>query len=109
MITNDLVRSFKFLLMECMILHWPKSTAPQTVMGLLVHQLFITFAKTLMPLSHGSRRMWVGSVEVGAGAGERGHEKSEDVEASGMDEGGFQAGMDDEGSQAGVVEEISDG
>lgn len=53
--------------------------------------------------------MWVGSAEAGAGAGERGREKSEDVEASGVDEGGFQAGVDDEGSQAGVVEEISDG
>ena len=43
------------------------------------------------------------------GAGERGHEKSEDVKAFSMNEGRFQGGMDDEGSQAGVVEEISDG
>ena len=44
--------------------------------------------------------------------------RSEDVEASGMDEGGFQAGVEDEGfqagvddkgSQAGVEEMISDG
>ena len=62
-----------------------------------------------MPSSCGSRRMWVGSAEVGAGAGERGHEKSEDVEASSMDEGVFQVGVDDEGSQAGIIEEISDG
>jgi len=83
--------------------------APQTVMSLLMHRSFITFAKTLMPSSCGPRRMWVGSVEVGAGAGERGHEKSEDVKASSMDEGGFQVGMDDEGSQAGIIKEISDG
>jgi len=62
-----------------------------------------------MPSSRGSRRMWVGSVEAEVGAGERGHEKSEDVKAFSMNEGRFQGGMDDEGSQAGVVEEISDG
>ena len=62
-----------------------------------------------MPSSCGSRRMWVGSAEVGAGAGKRGYEKSEDVKASGVDEGGFQAGADDEGFQAGIIKEISDG
>lgn len=36
------------------------------------------------------------------------NERSEDIEASSMDEEGFQAGVDNEGSQAGV-EEISDG
>ena len=52
--------------------------------------------------------MWVGSAEAGAGAGKRGHEKSEDVEASSVDEEGFQAGVNNEGFQAGVIEKISD-
>jgi len=49
MMTDDLVRSFKSLLTECTILCWPKSRAPQTIMGLSVCRLFVTFAKTLMP------------------------------------------------------------